>query len=201
MAPVVLGEPADEPPFTRYDYNSINPQGVGMIVERATGRRYSEYLSDALWKKVSADDAYVVLDSTEHGLAHFFCCLNATARSWLNIGRLHIDGGRLNGEQVVPEAWIREVQTPSPRNPDYGLLTWLGTEYHKERYYNHKGSTHANHSEPFAAKDVVYFDGFGGERVYAVPSLGLVIVRTGNLRPDWDDAYVPNVIIRGILKK
>jgi hypothetical protein len=45
---------------------------------------------------------------------------------------------------------------------------------------------------------MVYFDGFGGQRVYIVPSMGLVIVRTGNLRTDWDDAWLPNMIIRDL---
>jgi hypothetical protein len=31
-----------------------------------------------------------------------------------------------------------------------------------------------------------------------VPSLGLVIVRTGSLAMDWDDARLPNLVIRGI---
>jgi len=54
------------------------------------------------------------------------------------------------------------------------------------------------HSEPFAAPDVIYFDGFGGQRVYIVPSRRLVIVRTGDIAPDWDDAKLPNLLIRGL---
>jgi CubicO group peptidase (beta-lactamase class C family) len=66
------------------------------------------------------------------------------------------------------------------------------------RRYNHKSEVTAFQSEPFAAPDVRFFDGFGGQRVYIVPSLGLVIVRTGNLAMDWDDARLPNLVIRGI---
>ena len=62
------------------------------------------------------------------------------------------------------------------------------------------------HSEPFLADDVVYFDGSGGQRVYVVASQDLVIVRTGpgRINPetgnfDWDDAALPNTIMRGIL--
>lgn len=195
---VVLRQPLAMEPGTQFDYNGINPQALGLILERATGRRYAEYLSEALWVHIGAPEATVVLDSEEQGTARTFCCLNATARSWLHLGLLHLQGGRFNGVQVVPESWLREVVTPSPRNPNYGYLTWLGTEHQEKRYYNHKTSTHVRHSEPFAAPDVVYFDGFGGQRVYVVRSLGLVIVRTGDIETDWDDAYLPNVIIRGI---
>lgn len=201
IAPLALGEPAVEAPGTRFDYNSINPEVLGLILERATGRRYASYLSDALWKRIGATDAAVVLDSDAKGVPRFFCCLDATARSWLQVGLLHIHAGQWNGEQVVPADWIRDVQAPSPANPNYGYLTWLGNRYEEHRYYNHKTRTNVLQSAPFAAPGVVYFDGFGGQRVYAVPSLGLVIVRTGALATDWDEARLPNLVIGGIVGK
>lgn len=198
IEPLVLSQPLAEPPGQRFDYNSINPQTLGIVIERATGRRYADYLSDALWRHTGADDAEVVLDSVEHGMARVFCCLGATPRSWLIMGLLHLTGGRIGDRQVVPAEWMREITTPSPTNPNYGYLTWLGREYVEYRAYNQKASTRAYHSEPFAARDVVYFDGFGGARVYVIASAGLVIVRTGELALDWDDAYLPNLLLRGL---
>ncbi len=201
IGPIALGEPAVEAPGTRFDYNGINPEVLGLILERATGRRYAGYLSDALWKRIGATDAAIVLDSEAKGVPRFFCCLDATARSWLQVGLLHIHAGQWNGEQVVPADWIRDVQAPSPANPNYGYLTWLGNQYEEHRYYNHKTRTSVLQSAPFAAPGIVYFDGFGGQRVYAVPSLGLVIVRTGALATDWDEARLPNLVIGGIVGK
>ncbi len=197
---VVLNQKILEKPDTRFDYNSVNPQILGIVLERATGQRYSEYLSSALWKNIGADDARVVLDSVDNGTARTFCCLGATARSWLILGLLHLSQGRLGDEQLVPQAWMQQIVTPSLGNPNYGFLTWLGTSYEQERSYNQKTSTSVFQSEPFAAADVIYFDGFGGSRVYIVPSQGLVIVRTGDIALDWDDAYLPNTIIRGLRK-
>lgn len=198
IARVVLAQPLEDPPGSRFDYNNVNPQLLGILLERATGKRYAEYLSEALWRRIGADDAWVLLDSAEKREARTFCCLNATARSWLQVGLLHLNGGAFAGEQVVPAAWMRDVVTPSPRNPDYGYYTWLGTGYQEKRAYNRKATTFAFHSEPFAAPDVVYFDGFGGQRVYVVPSRRLVIVRTGDLALDWDDARLPNLVLRAL---
>ena len=91
---IALGAPVAEPPGQRFDYNSINPEALGLIVQRATGKRYSQYLSEALWQRIGATDATVVLDSEQKGVARFFCCLNATARSWLQVGLLHVNGGQ-----------------------------------------------------------------------------------------------------------
>ena len=131
-------------------------------------------------------------------MARTSCCLEATARSWLQLGLLHLNEGRIAGHQIVPAAWIAATATPSEHNANYGYFTWLGTEHSEYRYYNRKTSTRVLHSEPFAAPDVRYFDGFGGQRVYIVPSRQLVIVRAGDISPGWDDAYLPNVIIRGL---
>lgn len=198
IAPVVLGQPLEDPPGTRFDYNSVNTEALGIIIERATGQPYADYLSRALWRYIGANDAEVVLDSVEHATPRVFCCLGATARSWLAVGLLHLHQGRVGNRQVVPAAWMQQVIAPAPHNPNYGYLTWLGNEYAEYRAYNHKTATRAYQSAPFAAPDMVYFDGFGGSRVYIVRSLGLVIVRTGNIATDWDDARLPNTIIAGI---
>jgi len=190
--------PLEVEPGVRFDYNTAIPQNVGLIIERATGMRYADYLSSALWQHIGAPDAYVHLDSTEKGMARTGCCLDATARSWLKIGLLHLNAGRLDDRQIVPEQWIRAIVMPGEHNPNYGYFTWLGNEYEPKRLYNRKSSTGVTHSEPFVAPDVIYFDGFGGQRVYIIPSNRLVIVRTGDITPDWDDAYLPNLLVRSL---
>jgi CubicO group peptidase (beta-lactamase class C family) len=186
------------PPGTQFDYTNINPEVLGLLLERVSGMSYAEYLSKNLWQYISDDDATVLLDTETTRTPRTFCCLDTTARAWLRVGLLHLEHGRVGERQVVPEQWMRDVVTPSERNPNYGYLTWLGTTYQKDRRYNRKSAAAAFHSEPFAAPDVIYFDGFGGQRVYIVPSKQLVIVSTGPLRQDWDDALLPNIIIRGM---
>ena len=127
-----------------------------------------------------------------------YCCLNATARDWLRIGIIILNEGRFKGKQIVPESWIKEMKTPSVTNPNYGYLTWLGTEHQKNRIYNPKSTATGFHAEPFVDKDIIYLDGFGGQRVYVIPSKELVIVRTGAGQMEWDDSVLPNTISRGI---
>jgi hypothetical protein len=52
--------------------------------------------------------------------------------------------------------------------------------------------------EPYRASDLVFFDGFGGERVYIAPSLDLAIVRIGEASLAFDDSIIPNDIIAGM---
>lgn len=195
---ITLKQPAWAEPGIRFDYNNVGPQVLGILIQRATGKNYADYLSENLWQKLAVDDASIQLD-TEGGMARTFCCLNATARSWLKVGLLHLNSGRLGEEQIVPEEWMLNAINPGNHEPNYGYLTWLGTEYKQQQPYNRKGTTTVYHSEPYLVNDLIYFDGFGGQRVYVIPSLDLVIVRTGDISMDWDDALLPNTIVRGLL--
>jgi CubicO group peptidase (beta-lactamase class C family) len=193
---VALGIPAERPPGTDFQYSNVNAELLGIIVQRASGQRYARYLSERLWRRAGTDDAAVWLDH-DGGMPRTFCCIYTTARSWLQIGRLILARGRVGDDQVLPADWIDAMTTPSARNPNYGYQIWLGSPPGQQRKYNDK-TIKAFHSEPFVAKDMVYIDGFGGQRVYIVPSRDLVIVRTGRAQQDWDDALIPNAILRGM---
>lgn len=198
LAQITFEQGVLAPPGSQFDYTNINPEVLGILLQRVSGMSYADYLAQNLWRHVSDDDATVLLDTEATRTPRTFCCLDTTARAWLRIGLLHLNHGRIGDRQLVPEQWMRDIITPSAQNPNYGYLTWLGTTYEKNRRYNRKSSASAFHAEPFAATDVIYFDGFGGQRVYIVPSKQLVIVTTGPLRQDWDDALLPNLIIRGM---
>lgn len=195
---LTLRQSAYRKPNELFEYNGVNPQNLGLLLQRAYGKRYADLLSEKLWQKIAQDDASVVLDSKKNKMPRTYCCLNATARDWLRIGIIILNEGRFKGKQIVPESWIKEMKTPSVTNPNYGYLTWLGTEHQKNRIYNPKSTATGFHAEPFVDKDIIYLDGFGGQRVYVIPSKELVIVRTGAGQMEWDDSVLPNTISRGI---
>lgn len=192
----VLELAAAKPHGSNFEYNNASTQVLITVLERATGKRYAEYLSSRLWQPLGAADAALWMDRAG-GQPRGFCCLFATARDWLRVGRLILEGGRVNGEALVPESWVKQMLTPSARNPQFGYNLWLGSPTGTERVYN-PYTIKAFHSERFAATDMAYIDGFGGQRVYIVPSRNLVIVRTGVSSTDWDDARLPNAIIRAL---
>ena len=76
------------------------------------------------------------------------------------------------------------------------------TEHQENRIYNPKSSATGFHSEPFDDPDIVYLDGFGGQRVYIIPSKELVLVRTGATQMSWDDSVLmPNMMSRALRKE
>lgn len=188
--------PAPEPPGRSFAYANANSQYLGWAIEGATGERYADYLSRRLWRPLGAGDARLWLDRPG-GSPRTSCCLQATARDWVRIGRLLLDRGRAGRTQIVPADWIARMAAPSALNPNYGWQIWRGSPHLARRGYGASVRVTIPAAEPFAADDVVYLDGSGGQRVYVVPSKRMVIVRIGAARRDWDDSALPNILIRG----
>ena len=186
---IVAGARLVEEPGTRFEYNSINTQALAIVLERATGRRFAEYLSERLWQPIGAGDAAVWLDE-EGGLAKAFSGILASAPDWARVGLLLQDGGRASGRQVVSAAYVEAMATPSALEPDYGLHVWLGNEGVRR--------AEEDHDEPFVADDLIYLDGKHAQRTYVLPSFELVIVRVGERPEDWDDAFLPNLFARAL---
>jgi len=198
MTPALLALEATQPPGQTFDYNTSDAEIMMIVLERASHQRFADLLSDALWKPLGLADAQLALDHPG-GLPR--PTIFARARDWLVIGELIYGHGAYHGRRVVSARWIKAMTTPSPLNPNYGYFVWLGSPPGTERSYGPFVGFKAKHSAPYAASDIVYLDGYGGERVYVAPSRGLVIVRTGATRDDWDDAIIPNAVIEGLAAK
>ena len=182
-----------------FSYANTNSQLLALVLESATGKAYKDYLSERLWKPIGADDASVWYYE-ENGFPRTFSSLLARSRDWLKVGLLIKDGGTYQGQQIIAAELMEAMTSPSANNPNYGWQIWLANVYQNKRYYNDlKLGIGVPVSEPFNADDMVYFDGFGGQRVYISKSQDLVIVRTGDTRMDWDDSALPNMVIE-ILK-
>jgi CubicO group peptidase (beta-lactamase class C family) len=181
-------------PGTYFEYNNASSQLLLLLVERATGQRYADYLASRLWQPLGAAEAALWMDR-EGGVPRGFCCLFASARDWLRVGLLLAADGKVGERQLIASEWVQAMKTPSSTNPNFGMHLWLGSPPTKERKYNDY-SVKAFHSEKFLAEDIYYIDGFGGQRVYVVPSRDLIVVRTGVSQLDWDDAPLINMIIR-----
>lgn len=182
---VALNIPLEKPPGLEWSYNNINSQILGLIIERATGKRFANYLSEKIWIPINASDAFLWLDD-KNGAAHTFAGLFASAYDWCKIGELIRTKGCWNGNQIIDSSWVNLMLSPSPTRNRYGMQIWL-----KE-----PGSFG---KEPYLAEDVAFLSGQYFQYVYIVPSYQLTIVRTGE-RPEkdemWDNSFLVNEVIR-----
>ena len=191
---VPLGLQREGRPGETFNYSSAVSQLVALVLERATGERYADFVSRRIWQPLGAHDAFVTLDRP-NGHARASASFLAQPEDWLRLGRLVMDEGRYEGRRVLPGSWIRRMTAPSPANPNYGYQIWRGSPHQPRRRYNSANPTFVPAAEPFAADDVVYFDGAGAQRVYIIPSRKMVILRMGKADMAWDDSKLPNLVM------
>lgn len=165
---VVENIPAETEPAQRFDYNDVNFQALGFVLESATSRRYADYLSEKLWKPIGAGAAALWLDR-DGGSARAFGYLFATASDWGRVGELLLHEGEWEGKTVISRGYLGEMLKPSPSEPIYGLGIWLANDDHQRRECE----------PPFLASGIFYLDGRFKQRVYVIPSHDIVIVRLG----------------------
>ena len=196
VAPI-LDLPLADRPGSRWEYNNNESNLLGVILQRASGRRYADYLSESLWAPLGLTDAAAYLDRPG-GTPMFSCCILSRPIDWLKLGVLFLRKGEWDGQQIVPTAWIDAMTTPASTNAGYGYQVWLGnhavaSDRPQPSYPNQPYS-----SEPFADEETIVFRGFGYQRVWIMPTRGLVIMRAGkSWPPDWDNVVIPNTIYRG----
>jgi CubicO group peptidase (beta-lactamase class C family) len=97
--------------------------------------------------------------------------LYLTPRELAKFGLLYLHGGNWHGQQLVPAAWVTASMAPQidAGGPySYGYDFWL---------------------RQLARHDVAMAWGFGGQMVYIVKDLNMVVVMTTNTRDFTDDTF------------
>ena len=192
----VLDLKQKDTPGTTFEYNNDETNVLGLVLERATGKRYADYLSEKIWQPLGLADGALYVDR-DGGTAVKHCCVFSRPYDWAKIGLLIAQGGQWQGKQIVPAVWIKAMVTGSPLNKSYGYLVWLGSDYIRLGTSAPPGSGLPVAPEGYATDDMIVFLGLGEQRVWISPSNKLVIVRgTRTWAPSWTETKIPNMILR-----
>lgn len=165
-----------------FQYNNYNTSYLGMIVERATGKTVSKYLEEKLWKKVMRYDALFSIDSEESGFEYMPSRLIARARDWARFGRLYLNEGRWEDQQIISKDWVIESTREHTEIPREIYPPWY-TNGCKTVYYSYQWWGHKNcdGSFQFAAS------GNLGQNIYVIPHKDIIIVHCGNSLEHYGD--------------
>lgn len=156
-----LARPIVEEPGGRMLYSTGNTHVLSALLTETTGRSTWAYARDVLAEPLGirlprwpTDPQGIYFGGNEMLL---------TPRAMVRFGELYRNGGRHEGRQVVPEAWVRTSLTPRTRSP------WSGDAYG----YGWFLSEAAGHP-------MFYAWGYGGQFIFVVPELRLTVVTTSD---------------------
>ncbi len=104
---VVRGMKFSHTPGERCHYDSMTTQILGIVIERATGRPYAQYLSEKVWQPLGMEqDALMGLDSKKHRVAKSYGGLTTNVRDLAKVGRLYLNVGNWDGQQIIDTAFV-----------------------------------------------------------------------------------------------
>ena len=122
---VHLDAPLASKPGATWVDQSADPQLAALVLERATGMRYAQFVSQALWRRLGAGDAWVWLDR-EGGAAHADCCMLARQGDWIRLAGLLIKDGNYRGDEIIHPGWVARMLVPAQGNESYGSYIRVG---------------------------------------------------------------------------
>ncbi|HET7436443.1 MAG TPA: serine hydrolase domain-containing protein [Thermoanaerobaculia bacterium] len=180
---LTLALPPVRKPGEKAVYCSMSANLAGNVVAKVTQR----WLPD-LFRETVADPLQIrhyALNLAPSGQAYMGGGARLTARDFLKLAQLMLDGGKWHGKQVIPAAWVKESLEPRMEMAGirYGYLWW-------------------HISYPYEGRNVEAFfaGGNGGQISMAIPELDVALVFFGG---NYGDAvafapqqkYVPEFIL------
>ncbi len=161
ISETMLNQEVVEEPGKSFKYLSGSTQLLGIIIEKATGKKIADYLTESFWKPLGMEqDALWQLDDANNRVAKTYCCIASNARDFARFGKLYKNHGKWNGKQVLDSAFtIKATHKRFMDDAEYGYGFWL--------------SDHLD-------KHIFVMRGILGQYVITIPEDDLIIVRLGH---------------------
>jgi len=167
--------PRAAPPGTVFNYSTGDTHLSSAVLTSATNTTACEFIHQHLLAPLGITAEHWGRDPQGYfsGGYNFY----VTPRELAKFGLLYLHGGRWNGTQLVPAAWVEasmtnQVDAGAPYS--YGYDFWL---------------------RDIAGHHVAMAWGFGGQMIYIIKDLDLVVVMTTNTRDATQDTFDGESII------
>ncbi|WP_246738423.1 serine hydrolase [Bradyrhizobium sp. CCBAU 051011] len=165
----VLSKPIAAPPDTVWNYNGGGTDLLGNIIERVSGQSLEAFAREALFAPLGISDWEWMKYRNERIASA--AGLRLRPRDAAKIGQLVLNKGAWNGRQIVSAKWIEQSVTPRFQAIGYfGGLFYFGQQWWMGRTLS-------------GDRDVKWIAamGLGGQRIFVVPELDLVVMITSGL--------------------
>ncbi len=167
-----LHVPIIHDPGTQFTYCTTGCQIMSGIFTTATGYSMKAYAEEFLFEPlgIEGDRPW---GSDQHGFNYGGVTLKLKAVDMLKIGKLYLNKGANDGQQIVAETWVANSSAPQINThnvmhyaSNYGYYWWIG-EQHGVQYY--------------------FANGFGGQFICIFPEWSMVVVAQSELNNDYHE--------------
>jgi CubicO group peptidase (beta-lactamase class C family) len=157
----VLSRPMETLPGSEMEYSTGNTHLLSAVLTKATKKSTWQYGQEVLAKPLGFSLARWPQDP--QGIYFGGNDMLLTPRQMVAFGELYLNRGRVNDRQVVPGSWVDQSLVPRSKSDFndqmYGYGWWM---------------------REFAGEQAYFAWGFGGQYIFIVPRLQLVVVTTSS---------------------
>ena len=163
-------------PGELFHYDSGLPHVLSSIIQKTSGQALETYVQANLFSPLGITDFIWAADP--QGISNGGTGLSLRPQDMAKLGYLYLYNGQWNGSQLVPAEWVRASTTKhietkglmnAAEDDGYGYYWWIDS------------------FGGFSAH------GFGGQYIYVLPELDMVVVFTGGLADS--DFAVPHQLL------
>jgi CubicO group peptidase (beta-lactamase class C family) len=163
----VLSKPIVAPPDTLWAYSGGGTDLLGNVLERVSAKTLKAFAGEVLFAPLGIAE-FEWKDWPKNGKIAAAGGLRLRPRDAAKIGQLMLNRGAWQGKQIVPAEWIDTSTTPRFQAVGYfggtlfyGYQWWMGRSLSNGREFKWVGAF-----------------GWGGQRIFIVPELDLVMMTT-----------------------
>ena len=162
----------DHAPGSKWAYKDSDTELLAWALSSATGKNIAEQ-TQPIWSGIGAEfDASWSLDhGGASGMEKTASGFNATPRDLARFARLYLDGGRWNGEQLVPADWVASSTTLDKSRTEPEVATWWRMQ-HQQYWWIPMHNWDAERD--------FFADGSKGQRVYVHRPTKTIIVQVAD---------------------
>lgn len=181
----ILDRPIVDAPGRRWSYNGGCSALLGYLIERGSGTGLADYARRHLFEPLGI--AAMEWHGGRDGALSAASGLRLTAPDLAAIGRMMLAGGTWQGRRIVPEAWLEACRTPQTR-------AWPGAQYSHQWYLSEQAAPGGAVRHP-----MISAQGNGGQRLFVLPSLDLVVVTFSGAYNRPDQWMNPTMVLQRIV--
>jgi CubicO group peptidase (beta-lactamase class C family) len=157
----VIDKPMIYNPGQQFTYNSGTSHLLSVILSEATGVNTLDYAHEYLFGPINITNVAWQNIGSENYYYNGGSGLMMTSRDLLKIGECYLAGGLFNSERIISQDWVNRSTEPHIQTgrtfygSNYGYLWWI---------------------EQIDNKDCFYGMGYGGQFLFVIPEIDLIIV-------------------------
>ena len=169
----ILGLELEKKPGEKFLYNTGLTHLMSILLTETSGMSTQDFVHKFLFDKIGIHAKHWGQDKKGYYSGGYNLYL--TPRELAKFGQLYLQEGKWRGKQIISKKWVADStqkQVNAREGVDYGYNWWI------RKIGNH---------------DISFAWGFGGQFVYLVRDLNMVVVLTTNTKeyePDFDADYL-----------